>query len=100
MTAALEDLKGIWHVVDDSPVKVAEFLDFFAKRLGAGPPRRMPVWLARFLVGNYMVNFFTASVLASNKKLRTGSSWAPKYPTYREGVEQVLSDWKSEGFLL
>jgi nucleoside-diphosphate-sugar epimerase len=100
VTAALEDLKGIWHVVDDSPVKVAEFLDYFAKKLRVGPPRRMPVWLARFLVGNYMVNFFTASVLASNKKLRAGSSWAPKYPTYKEGVEQVLNDWKSEGFLL
>jgi nucleoside-diphosphate-sugar epimerase len=100
VTAALEDLKGVWHVVDESPVKVSEFLNFFAERLGAGPPRRMPAWLARFLTGGYTVNFFTASVHTSNKKLRAGSGWAPKFPTYKEGIDQVVSDWKSEGFLL
>jgi nucleoside-diphosphate-sugar epimerase len=100
VTAALEDLKGVWHVVDESPVKVSEFLNFFAERLGAGPPRRMPAWLARFLTGSYTVNFFTASVHTSNKKLRAGSGWAPKFPTYKEGIDQVVSDWKSEGFLL
>lgn len=100
VTAALEDLKGVWHVVDESPVKVSEFLNFFAERLGAGPPRRMPAWLARFITGSYTVNFFTASVHTSNNKLRAGSGWAPKFPTYKEGIDQVVSDWKSEGFLL
>jgi nucleoside-diphosphate-sugar epimerase len=100
VTAALEDLKGVWHVVDDSPVKVGEFLGAFAEKLGAAPPRRIPAWLGRLLAGSYAVNFFTASTNTSSKKLRTASSWTPRYPTHKEGFEQVISDWKAEGFLL
>jgi nucleoside-diphosphate-sugar epimerase len=100
VTAALEDLKGVWHVVDDSPVKVGEFLGAFAEKLGAAPPRRIPAWLGRLLAGSYAVNFFTASTNTSSKKLRAASSWTPKYPTYKEGFEQVINDWKAEGFLL
>lgn len=99
VTAALEDLPGIWHVVDDSPVNVSEFLNGFAERLGAPAPYRIPTWLARFLTGSYLVNFFTASTNTSNRKLRAGSHWKPAYPTYREGLDQVIADWKAEGFL-
>ncbi len=100
VTAALEDLKGVWHVVDDGPVRVSEFLNGFADRLGAPAPRRIPEWLGRILAGSYAVNFFTASTYTSNNKLRTGSSWSPKYPTYKEGLDQIVRDWKTEGFLL
>ncbi len=100
VTAALEDLKGVWHVVDDSPVKVSEFLNGFAERLGTPAPRRIPEWLGRILAGSYAVNFFTTSTYTSNSKLRAGSSWSPKYPTYKEGLDQIVRDWKTEGFLL
>lgn len=100
VTAAVEELGGVWHVVDDSPVKVSEFLNVFAGKLGSAPPRRIPAWLGRLLAGSYAVNFFTASTNTSNKKLRAASSWTPEYPTYKEGLEQVITDWKEEGFLL
>lgn len=99
VTAAHEDLPGIWHVVDDKPVKTGEFFNYFAGQIGAPPPYRFPVWLARFLSGSYAAGFFTASNDTSNRKLRSGSSWSPKYPTYREGIPQVVRDWKAEGFL-
>ncbi|MCL4243975.1 MAG: NAD-dependent epimerase/dehydratase family protein [Candidatus Dadabacteria bacterium] len=100
VTAALEDLPGIWHVVDDMPVKTGEFLNHFAGRIGAPPPYRFPVWLARFLAGSYSVGFFTSSNNTSSRKLKGASSWSPKYPTYREGIPEVVQDWKAEGFLL
>jgi hypothetical protein len=50
----------------------------FAKRLDVLPPRRLPACLARFLAGKYTVDFFTASTVTSNKKLREGSSWTPQ----------------------
>jgi nucleoside-diphosphate-sugar epimerase len=100
VTAALEDLKGVWHVVDDSPVTVSEFLKGFAERIGAPAPRRIPTWVARFFSGSYAVNFFTRSTVTSNHKLRGGSSWSPQYPTYKEGLDQIIRDWKTEGFLI
>ncbi|MFI5324390.1 MAG: NAD-dependent epimerase/dehydratase family protein [Thermodesulfobacteriota bacterium] len=57
VTAALEDLKGVWHEVDDSTVKAGEFLRGFASRLGAPAPRHIPPWPGRILVGSYDVNF-------------------------------------------
>jgi len=100
VTAALEDLVGVWHVVDDRPVRVGEFMNEFAKRLDASPPRRLPAWLARFLTGKYSVDFFMASTVTSNKKLREGSSWTPRYTGYKEGLDQIVAEWKAEGFLV
>ncbi len=99
VTAALEDLPGIWHVVDDMPVKTGSFLNYFAGRIGAPPPYRFPVWLARFLAGSYAVEFFTASNNTSSAKLKAASSWSPKYPTYREGIPEVVRELKAEGFI-
>ena len=99
VTAALEDLPGIWHVVDDMPVRTGDFLNYFAGRIGAPPPYRFPVWLARFLAGGSSVGFFTASNNTSGAQLKSASGWSPKYPTYREGIPQVVRDWKAEGFI-
>src|SRR3954466_1638149 len=38
---------GIYNVVDDAPAPVRDWLPVLAEVLGAGPPRRFPVWLAR-----------------------------------------------------
>lgn len=27
------------------------------------------------------------------------AGWTPRYPTYREGIEQVVAAWRTEGFL-
>jgi nucleoside-diphosphate-sugar epimerase len=99
VTAALEDLPGVWHAVDDKPVKSGDFLRYFAGQVGASPPFKLPLWLARFLAGSYAAGFFTASNDTSNRKLKRGSSWSPKYTTYLEGIPQVVRDWKAEGFL-
>jgi len=72
---------GIWHVVDDQAVSVQEFLNYFAERLAAPPPMRVPAWLARLVAGSYAVNFFTSSSRTSNAKFRHEFGWAPLFPT-------------------
>ncbi|HWP91208.1 MAG TPA: NAD(P)-dependent oxidoreductase [Thermodesulfobacteriota bacterium] len=90
---------GIWHVVDEQPVTVAELLTYFAELLGAPTPRRVPVWLARLLAGRHAVDFFTSSTRTSNARFCREFGWTPRYPSYREGLGQVVELWKSEGFL-
>ena len=92
--------KGLWHVVDDTPVPGAEFLRYFAERLGSRPPFRVPRWLARLLAGEYTVAFLTMSTRASNARFRKDFGWAPHYPSYREGLDQIVSAWHREGFLI
>jgi nucleoside-diphosphate-sugar epimerase len=38
---------GIYNIVDDDPTPVREMVPAIAELLGAKPPRRVPVWLAR-----------------------------------------------------
>ena len=88
---------GLWHVTDDQPATVAEVLTYFAARLGAPPPRRVPVWLARLVAGQHAVDFLTRSINTSNARFRREVGWSPRFPTYREGLEQVVEAWEAEG---
>src|SRR3984893_7024088 len=87
---------GVWHVVDNELVPVREFLGEFAARLGARPPRRVPVWLAKWLAGEQAVAYFTRSIRATNARLRRDFAWTPRYPTYHEGLDQIVAAWKAE----
>lgn len=90
---------GVWHVVDDQPVTAQEFLTAFAKELGAPPPRHVPLWLARLLAGAHAANFLNSSTRTSNARFKRDFAWSPKFPTYREGLEDVLCEWRAENFL-
>lgn len=98
-TAAEGDRTGLWHVVDDREVTVREMLTDFARRLNAPPPRHVPAWLARLVAGGYAVSFLTSSTRTSNARFREDFNWAPRFPSYREGLAQVVESWKAEGFV-
>ncbi len=99
VAAAEKNRNGIWHIVDDQPTTAAEFLTAFARRLGVPPPRRVPVWLARLLAGQNTVKFFTSSTRTSNARFRREFGWSPRLPSFEEGLDQIVANWKSEGFL-
>jgi nucleoside-diphosphate-sugar epimerase len=87
---------GVWHVVDNELITVRALLEESAARLGAPRPRRVPVWLARWLAGERAVAYFTQSTRTTNVRLRRDFGWAPRYPTYREGLDQVVAAWNAE----
>jgi nucleoside-diphosphate-sugar epimerase len=96
VVAAEKPRSGVWHVVDNELVSVRAFLEWFAGRLGASRPRNAPVWLARLLVGEQAVAYFTRSTRTTNARFRADFGWAPRYPTYREGLDQIVAAWKAE----
>lgn len=93
LAAAEGDATGIFHVVDDEPATFAEFATAFADRLGGPEPSRVPGWLARFLVGKAFVRLMTTPMPTSNEKLRRTFDWTPAFPSYREGLDQVVGAW-------
>ncbi|HKV05432.1 MAG TPA: NAD(P)-dependent oxidoreductase [Candidatus Acidoferrales bacterium] len=99
VAAAEAGKAGLWHVVDNEPVESGAYLREFARRLQAAPPRRVPAWLARMVGGSQTVNFMTASTRTSNARFRRDFAWSPQYPTYREGLDNVISAWRAENFL-
>lgn len=91
IAAAESGRGGLWHVVDDEPVTVADYLTTLANRLSAPPPRHVPVWLARLLAGRFAVEFFTRSTRTTASRFKSDFNWQPKFPTYREGIDEVVN---------
>jgi nucleoside-diphosphate-sugar epimerase len=90
---------GLYHVVDDEPVTGAALFGTFADLLSAPEPSRIPAWLARFFVGKVNAKGFTSPMPTTNEKAKRDLGWEPEYPTYREGLRQVVDTWAADGTL-
>ena len=89
--AALEHgRRGIYHITDDEPATVGEWLPFLARTLGAKPPLHVPRWVGRVLAGPAAVVMMTETHGASNQKARAELRWTPAYRTWREGFTHGL----------
>jgi nucleoside-diphosphate-sugar epimerase len=89
---ALEhDGPAIYNVVDDEPAPVREWLPVVAQALGAKPPRRVPIWLARLLAGEAAVVMGTTARGASNAKVKRELGWTLRYPSWRQGFREVYA---------
>ena len=76
-----------YNVVDDEPVRWADYLDALAAELGARRPWRVPTWLLRAIP--YLHTIMTTSMRVSNAKAKRELGWAPAVSTYREGIPLV-----------
>ena len=83
---------GVYNVVDDDPAPMREWLPGLAEALGAKPPRRVPLWLARLAAGKGTTGMTAAMRGASNAKAKRELGWAPRYPSWRQGFRDGLSD--------
>lgn len=82
---------GVYNVVDDEPAPVRDWLPTLAEALGARPPRHVPAWLARFVIGATGVRMMTESRGSSNAKAKKVLDWQPAYATWREGFRTGLA---------
>jgi nucleoside-diphosphate-sugar epimerase len=81
---------GVYQIVDDDPAPVAEWLPALAAAVGAPPPRRVPVWLARLVAGEHVVVLMTEARGASNAKARRELGWRPVWRSWRQGFRDGL----------
>lgn len=81
---------GVFNVVDDEPAPVNEWLPYLARCLGAKRPMRVPAWLIRAMMGDFVVWMMTEGRAFSNAKARTELGWEPRYPSWRQGFEEDL----------
>jgi 2-alkyl-3-oxoalkanoate reductase len=89
--AALErGAPGAYNVVDDDPAPASEWIPELAKAVGAKPPRHVPVWLAKPLIGDAGVWLMTKAPGASNAKAKSELGWTPRYPSWRTGFREGL----------
>ena len=98
VAAAESGRSGLWHVTDDRPVSAGAYLSGFAQRLGAIAPRHVPAWMAKLVAGAPAVKFMTSSTRTSNARCRRDLPWTPRFPTYREALDQIVAEWRRENF--
>jgi 2-alkyl-3-oxoalkanoate reductase len=81
---------GLYNITDDEPAPVAEWLPYMAEVVGAKPPLRVPVWLARLLAGDVVVQWMTSARGSSNEKAKRELDWRPVWATWRDGFRDGL----------
>lgn len=78
--------RGIYHVTDDDPAPVAEWLPATAAEAGAKAPYRVPRWLGRLAAGEAVVALMTEGRGASSAKAKRELGWRPAHPSWRGGL--------------
>jgi nucleoside-diphosphate-sugar epimerase len=81
---------GVYNIADEDPAQVSVWLPELARILGAKPPRRIPSWLARLLIGEHGVAVMTTARGLSNAKAKRNLGWQPHWATWREGFRRGL----------
>ncbi len=81
---------GIYHVTDDEPAPQREWVPGLAQIMGAGAPRRVPLWLAKLAAGPMALGA-VGHARRDNAKARAELGWAPARPTWREGFQEVFA---------
>jgi nucleoside-diphosphate-sugar epimerase len=82
---------GVFNIVDDEPAPASEWLPVAAEALGAKPPRHVPAWLVRPLVGEQVVSMMTRARGSSNARARAELGWSPAHASWRQGFAEVLA---------
>ncbi|HJQ72130.1 MAG TPA: NAD-dependent epimerase/dehydratase family protein, partial [Actinomycetota bacterium] len=91
--AALErGAPGVYNVVDDEPAPSSLWVPELATAVGAKPPRHVPVWLAKPLIGDAGVWLMTKAPGASNAKAKAKAElgWTPRFGSWRLGFREGL----------
>jgi nucleoside-diphosphate-sugar epimerase len=78
--AATSEVRGIYNIVDDDPMRAGDWLPAYARSLSARRPFRVPKLLARILAGSYAVYLMSEQNGASNAKAKRELGWRPMHP--------------------
>jgi nucleoside-diphosphate-sugar epimerase len=90
VAALASDATGVFNIVDDEPAPMHDWVPVYAEALGAKPPRRVPVWLARLIAGRAIAANAVELRGAANAKAKRELGWQPKYASWRQGFREAL----------
>jgi nucleoside-diphosphate-sugar epimerase len=82
--------RGVFNIVDDEPAPASEWLPYLAACIGAKPPLRLPVWVARLAAGDVAVSMLTRTRGSSNERAKRELGWELRWPSWRQGFTDGL----------
>jgi nucleoside-diphosphate-sugar epimerase len=85
----------IYNLVDDHAVSFNDWFSYAATEMHAKQPFSIPLWLLRLFVP-YVASCFSTRLRVSNRKAKSDLHWRPHFPSYLEGVRQVIAEWEKK----
>jgi nucleoside-diphosphate-sugar epimerase len=85
------------YATDGHPVPFIELMDAFAHRVGRRTPLHLPLFLrpmAKVIVREEHMQQVALAMPSAAPRPRV-SGWSPKFRDYREGLDQIIKEWKS-----
>jgi len=82
--------RGVFNIVDDEPAPASEWLPYLAECVGAKPPMRLPLWVARLAGGEVAVSMLTRTRGSSNARAKRELGWELCWPSWRQGFKDGL----------
>jgi len=96
LAAAEHGRPGIYNITDDEPAPASVWITELAKMVHARPPMHIPVWLARFAIGEAGVIMMNEARGSSNQKAKAQLAWIPRWKSWRDGFRaQIASEQQS-----
>jgi nucleoside-diphosphate-sugar epimerase len=86
-----QNARGVFNIVDDEPAPASEWLPYLADCVGAKPPLRLPVWVARLAAGEVAVSMLTRTRGSSNARAKRELGWELRWPSWRQGFRRGLA---------
>ena len=90
-------LNETYIVADSTPTKFRDFVNLTADSVNAKHPGNVPSILAKAVLGGDLIKLLTTSMKVSNKKI--SEIYDFKFPSYKEGIPQVILELKSKKLL-
>jgi nucleoside-diphosphate-sugar epimerase len=80
---------GVFDVVDDDPLTVAEIMAVLAQVVGRRRLWRIPRWLLRYSLGPSLAALSSRSRRVTNAAYKAAVGWTPSVPSARTGWESI-----------
>ncbi|MEO5876346.1 MAG: NAD-dependent epimerase/dehydratase family protein [Streptosporangiaceae bacterium] len=88
-----------YNIVDDTPLRLREFVDALTDAMARPRVGRLPTWLARLVVGEPAIASLTTSYRVGNEAARTELGWVPRFPSVHQGLPQVVTELEQRSLL-
>ena len=83
-------------IADDTPVTQKDFTCYMAALMNKRPPGHLPAFIIRLLLGKDFYEIIRMNCRVSNAKAKRILGWYPKYPSYKEGLEDTIREMKEK----
>jgi nucleoside-diphosphate-sugar epimerase len=82
---------GVYNASDDSEMKMGDYFDLVADRMGLPRPPRVRRAEAAGRISPMLLSFMSESRRLVNRRMKAGLGIRLRYPTVREGVPQAAA---------